>query len=87
MGPCRDYASEQDFEPNCRFGGFMLLLTPDEKRQLCLMKPHLWGRLSDHYAETLQVLLLFETLSIHRLEQAFSKLLVGMARLIDLEQE
>jgi hypothetical protein len=81
MGPCRDYASEQDFEPNCRFGGFMLLLTPDEKRQLRLMKPHRWGRLSDHYAETLQVVLLFKTLLIHWFERALTRLLVGMARL------
>jgi hypothetical protein len=28
MVPCWDYASEQDFEPNRRFGGFLLLLNP-----------------------------------------------------------
>jgi hypothetical protein len=28
MAPCRDYASEQDFEPSGRFGGFVLPLNP-----------------------------------------------------------
>jgi hypothetical protein len=79
MVPCCDYTSEQDFEPYCLFGGFLLLSIPYGNRHLCLMRLHRWGRLSDHYAETLQVLLLFETVSIHRFGRAIPRLFVGMA--------
>jgi hypothetical protein len=36
-----------------------------------VMKPHRWGRLSDHYAETLPEILLFETLLLHHIESLF----------------
>jgi hypothetical protein len=81
MALYRDYVFEQDFEPNCCFGGFILLLTLDEKRQLHLMKPHCWGRLPYHYIETLQVTLLFENLLSHHFERSLPRLLVDMARL------
>jgi hypothetical protein len=38
------------------------------------MKPHRWGKFSDHYAKTLQVVILFETLPLHHFEQVFPRL-------------
>jgi hypothetical protein len=79
MALCWDYALEQYFKPNCRFGRFIILLIPDEKCQLCLMKPHPWGRLSDHYAETLSEILLFKTMPIYHFRRAIPRLFTGMA--------
>jgi hypothetical protein len=50
-------------------------------------KPHRWGRLSNHCAEVLQVVLLFETLSGYHLERAIQTLLVGMTHFATLEQK
>jgi hypothetical protein len=37
-------------------------------------RPHHWGKLLDHYTETLQVVLLFETLPLHRFERVIPRL-------------
>jgi hypothetical protein len=81
MAFCCDYVSEQDFELNCAFSKFLFSLNSDRNRQLRLTKPYRWGRLLVHYPETLQVILLFETLLIHHLERAFPRLFARMAPL------
>jgi hypothetical protein len=45
-----------------------------------VMKPYRWRRLSDNYAETLHVVLLFETLLLHRFERVFPRLFASIAR-------
>jgi hypothetical protein len=42
-----------------------------------VMKPHCWGILVDYYTETFQVVLLFETLSLHHFKQVFPRLFAG----------
>jgi hypothetical protein len=79
--PLWDYASKQDFEPSSLFVDFFF---PDIRMSivnLFVMKPHRWGRLSDHYDETLQLVPLFETLLLHRFERVFPRLFAVIARL------
>jgi hypothetical protein len=45
-----------------------------------VMKPYRWRRLSDNYAEILHVVLLFETLLLHRFERVFPRLFASIAR-------
>jgi hypothetical protein len=68
MVPGWDYAPEHDFESSCLFADFFF---PDLQMSIVnpfVARPLHWGRLSDHYAESLQVVLLFKILSLHRFE-------------------
>jgi hypothetical protein len=42
-----------------------------------VMRPHRWGRLLDHYTETLQVVLLFGALPLHWFERVLLRLFAG----------
>jgi hypothetical protein len=64
---------------------FFSLRTPNENRLLRLMKPHLWGILSIHYPENLQLVLLFETLSVYRFEQVIPLLFAGIEFMLNFE--
>jgi hypothetical protein len=72
-----DYASEHNFEPSWHFAYFFF---PDLQMSTVnpfVTRPHHWGRLSYHYTETLQLVLLFETLPLHHFEQVFPRLFAG----------
>jgi hypothetical protein len=58
---------------------FFSLRTLNENHELRLTKPHLWGILLVQYPETLQAVLLFETLSIYHFDRVIPRLFPSIA--------
>jgi hypothetical protein len=77
MVPGWDYTAKHDFEPSCLFADFFFLDLRMSIVNPFVTRPHHWERLSDHYAETLQVVLLFGTLPLHCFERVFPRSFAG----------
>jgi hypothetical protein len=86
MVPCCDYVSEQDFEPNCAFGGFLLPSTSVWESSTPLDVTASLRKIIVSLPGTYQVILLFKTLPTYRFERVFPRLFVGIPFLPTLSQ-
>jgi hypothetical protein len=87
MVPCCDYASEQDFESNGLFGGFLFPSTSEWEWSTSLDETSSLRKIVGSLTKTFSKILLFETLPIHRFELAIPWLFTGMAHFAKPEQE
>jgi hypothetical protein len=77
MAPCWDCASEQDFELNGHFSGFLLPLNLIWESSTLLYATSLLGKIVVSCLKTYQDVLLFENLPLHRFERVFPRLFAG----------